>query len=169
MGQNSPNQHERSGNVPALDPRSTCLCPAASAGRSAAAPPTPPRPTLLQSSSTPPPILLLLSVYTYNTANPFYFSLPTLFPAFMHFCYYIHKFPIPYTFFSHILDILNKYFVSKYLVNTIPNLTHSYACTLPLLLSMRTIQYTLCPGSSDQFYIVTYYTKLVTTSWTYSN
>ena len=27
---------------------------------------------------------------------------------------------------------------------------------------------TVCPGSSDQFYIVTYYIKWVTTSWTYS-
>ena len=26
---------------------------------------------------------------------------------------------------------------------------------------------TVCPGSSDPFYIVTYYTKWVTTSWTY--
>ena len=28
--------------------------------------------------------------------------------------------------------------------------------------------FTVCPGSSDQFYIVTYYIKWVTTSWTYS-
>ena len=124
---------------------------------------------LIHSYAHTPPILLLLSVHTYNTANPFYFSLPTLFPAFMHVCYYIHKFPIPYTFYSHIIDMLNKYFVSKYLVNTIPNLTHSYACTLPLLLSMHTIQYTLCSGSSDQFYIVTYYIKRVTTFWTQYN
>ena len=27
---------------------------------------------------------------------------------------------------------------------------------------------TVCPGSSDPFYIVTYYIKWVTTSWTYS-
>ena len=27
--------------------------------------------------------------------------------------------------------------------------------------------YTVCPGSSDPFYIVTYYIKWVTTSWTY--
>ena len=27
---------------------------------------------------------------------------------------------------------------------------------------------TICPGSSDPFYIVTYYMKLVTTSWTHS-
>ena len=27
---------------------------------------------------------------------------------------------------------------------------------------------TVCPGSSDQFYVVTYYIKRVTTSWTYS-
>ena len=26
---------------------------------------------------------------------------------------------------------------------------------------------TICPGSSDPFYIVSYYMKLVTTSWTY--
>ena len=26
----------------------------------------------------------------------------------------------------------------------------------------------MCPGSSDPFYIVTYYIKLVTTSWTHS-
>ena len=30
-------------------------------------------------------------------------------------------------------------------------------------------QYTVCPGSSDPFYVVTYYIKWVTTSWTYSN
>ena len=28
--------------------------------------------------------------------------------------------------------------------------------------------YTICLGSSDPFYIVTYYIKWVTTSWTYS-
>ena len=28
--------------------------------------------------------------------------------------------------------------------------------------------YTVCPGSNDLFYIVTYYIKWVTTSWTYS-
>ena len=28
--------------------------------------------------------------------------------------------------------------------------------------------FTVCPGSSDLFYIVTYYIKWVTTSWTYS-
>ena len=28
--------------------------------------------------------------------------------------------------------------------------------------------YTVCPRSSDPFYIVTYYIKWVTTSWTYS-
>ena len=27
---------------------------------------------------------------------------------------------------------------------------------------------TVCPGNSDPFYIVTYYIKWVTTSWTYS-
>ena len=27
---------------------------------------------------------------------------------------------------------------------------------------------TVCPGSSDPFYIVTYYIEWVTTSWTYS-
>ena len=32
---------------------------------------------------------------------------------------------------------------------------------VPLLL-----RYTVCPRSSDLFYIVTYYIKLVTTSWT---
>ena len=30
------------------------------------------------------------------------------------------------------------------------------------------ILYTVCPRSSDLFYIVTYYIKQVTTSWTYS-
>ena len=30
------------------------------------------------------------------------------------------------------------------------------------------ILYTVCPGSSDPFYVVTYYIKWVTTSWTYS-
>ena len=29
--------------------------------------------------------------------------------------------------------------------------------------------FTVCPGSSDQIYIVTYYIKWVTTSWTYCN
>ena len=29
-------------------------------------------------------------------------------------------------------------------------------------------KYTVCPGSSDPFYIVTYYIKWVTSSWTYS-
>ena len=28
--------------------------------------------------------------------------------------------------------------------------------------------YTVCPRSSDQFYVVTYYIKWVTTSWTHS-
>ena len=28
---------------------------------------------------------------------------------------------------------------------------------------------TICPGSSDPFFIVSYYTKWVTTSWTHSN
>ena len=28
--------------------------------------------------------------------------------------------------------------------------------------------YMVCPGSSDPFYIVTYFIKWVTTSWTYS-
>ena len=30
------------------------------------------------------------------------------------------------------------------------------------------IRHTVCPGSSDPFYIVTYYIKWVTTSWIYS-
>ena len=29
--------------------------------------------------------------------------------------------------------------------------------------------YTVCPGSSDPFYMVSYYIKWVTTSWTHSN
>ena len=29
-------------------------------------------------------------------------------------------------------------------------------------------KYTICPRSSDPFYLVTYYIKWVTTSWTYS-
>ena len=29
--------------------------------------------------------------------------------------------------------------------------------------------HTVCPRSSDPFYVVTYYIELVTTSWTYSN
>ena len=29
--------------------------------------------------------------------------------------------------------------------------------------------YTICPGSSDPFYIVSYYIRWVTTSWTHSN
>ena len=32
----------------------------------------------------------------------------------------------------------------------------------------HSINYTVCPGSSDPFYIVTYYIKWVTTSWTHS-
>ena len=28
--------------------------------------------------------------------------------------------------------------------------------------------YTVCPRSSDPFYVITYYIKLITTSWTYS-
>ena len=31
-----------------------------------------------------------------------------------------------------------------------------------------TLYITVCPGSSDTFYVVTYYIKWVTTSWTYS-
>ena len=34
------------------------------------------------------------------------------------------------------------------------------------LCSIRLV--TVCPGSSDPFYVVTYYIKRVTTSWTYS-
>ena len=34
-------------------------------------------------------------------------------------------------------------------------------CSWPIL-------YTVCPRSSDPFYVVTYYSKLVTTSWAYS-
>ena len=30
------------------------------------------------------------------------------------------------------------------------------------------MSYTICPGSSDPFYVVNYYIKRVTTSWTYS-
>ena len=30
-------------------------------------------------------------------------------------------------------------------------------------------EYTVCPRSSDSFYVVTYYIKWVTTSWTYSS
>ena len=30
-------------------------------------------------------------------------------------------------------------------------------------------QYTVCPRSTDPFYIVTYYIEWVTTSWTYSS
>ena len=32
---------------------------------------------------------------------------------------------------------------------------------------MSTIEYTVCPGSSYSFYIITYYIKWVTTSWKY--
>ena len=36
--------------------------------------------------------------------------------------------------------------------------------------SSTNIEYsTVCPGSSDPFYMVTYYLKWVTTSWTYSS
>ena len=53
-----------------------------------------------------------------------------------------------------------------------------YACLIgyfPLWLSVRlhltlsssvSLLHTVCPGSSDPFYIVTYYIKWVTTSWT---
>ena len=34
---------------------------------------------------------------------------------------------------------------------------------------MPTNDITVCPGSSDLFYIVTYYINLVTTSWTDGN
>ena len=33
---------------------------------------------------------------------------------------------------------------------------------------LRTDQNTVCPGSSDPFYIVSYYIKWVTNSWTHS-
>ena len=33
---------------------------------------------------------------------------------------------------------------------------------------MHNFKRTVCPGSSDPFYIVTYYMKWVATSWTYS-
>ena len=33
--------------------------------------------------------------------------------------------------------------------------------------SMQVGNITVCPGSSDPFYVVTYYIKWVTTSWTY--
>ena len=36
-----------------------------------------------------------------------------------------------------------------------------------IFLSLRIISYTVCPRSSDPFYIVTNYTIWVTTSWTY--
>ena len=36
------------------------------------------------------------------------------------------------------------------------------------LILTRPVKDTVCSGSSDQFYIVTYYIKWVTTSWTYS-
>ena len=40
-----------------------------------------------------------------------------------------------------------------------PNMYHIHTSSWYIL-------YTVCPRSSDPFYIVTYYTKLVTTSWT---
>ena len=30
------------------------------------------------------------------------------------------------------------------------------------------VRYTICPGNSDPFYIVSYYIRWVTTSWTHS-
>ena len=36
----------------------------------------------------------------------------------------------------------------------------------PIWDSQGTVLYTVCPRSSDQFYILTYYIKWVTTSWT---
>ena len=41
---------------------------------------------------------------------------------------------------------------------------------LKLIIDMNTVFlfYTVCPGSSTPFYIVIYYKKWVTTSWTYS-
>ena len=37
----------------------------------------------------------------------------------------------------------------------------------PYLLQAEPYLHTVCPGSIDPFYIVTYYIKWVTTSWTY--
>ena len=41
--------------------------------------------------------------------------------------------------------------------------------TLAPLVYAPATKYTVCPGSSDPFYIVTYYINWVTTSWTYSS
>ena len=40
--------------------------------------------------------------------------------------------------------------------------------SLVVVINLNCIQYTLCPRSSYPFYIVSYYVKWVTTSWTYS-
>ena len=40
--------------------------------------------------------------------------------------------------------------------------------TVKLKNGPETKTHTICPISSDPFYIVTYYMKLVNTSWTYS-
>ena len=36
------------------------------------------------------------------------------------------------------------------------------------LTSIKLLKCTICPGSSDPFYVVTYYIKWVTISWTHS-
>ena len=38
----------------------------------------------------------------------------------------------------------------------------------PVVFVYKSFAFTACPRSSDPFYIVTYYIKLVTTPWTYS-
>ena len=43
-----------------------------------------------------------------------------------------------------------------------------YHFALRIHISVSVFFYTVCPGSSDPFYIVSYYIKRVTTSWTYS-
>ena len=45
---------------------------------------------------------------------------------------------------------------------------HTSACGIWNSFSFTNYLHTVCPGSSDPFYVISYYIKWVTTSWTYS-
>ena len=51
----------------------------------------------------------------------------------------------------------------RHLCNTLCQASPVHICKYLCLV------YTICPGSSDPFYIVSYYIRWVTTSWTHSN
>ena len=62
-------------------------------------------------------------------------------------------------------DLEKVHFTNIYQIS--PFLYRQYTMKiLPDFLTYRMC--TVCPGSSDPFYIVSYYIKWVTTSWTYS-